>query len=447
MTLPNIQLYFAGTLRRGVKMSKLIAITTGGTGGHVFPAYALAEELTERGHKVFFITDDRCETNFGYLLKNYDYEVVPAATPTGSFKNKIKSAIKIARGVMKAGSILYDKRPDVVVGFGGYPSFPAMFAATNRNIPTIMHEQNAYMGKTNLYFAEKVDAIATSFHRVSNLSYDLRRKVTNIGNPVRKEILALRHRRYRYPRDDETINLLILGGSQGASVFKEVITEVIPLLLPEIRERLYITQQCRPGEEDIITKFYKEANIPHEVAPFFYNVPELLANAHVLFARAGASTVAEATIVGIPTIYVPYPHAAEDHQTKNALAIAEMDGGWIFSEDEFNMPTMLKFCNELLVSPHALDETSIRAKRLARPNAVQDLADLVLDAPRIHALGGLKAIKDAEFAEREAEKAKAEKEKEEAEALEKKQQDEKAASKAQETETDNSKTEKEDNNA
>lgn len=360
-----------------VKIKKTFALATGGTGGHIFPAYALAETLTKRGHKVFFMTDERCKERYATLLKDYELFIIPSKPPVGSFLSKIRSLFAIVQGVMCAGNVLYEKRPHAVIGFGGYPSFPTMFAATNRKFPTIIHEQNAYMGKANRYFLDKVSFVATSFHKVSNLPSEYHHKTKNVGNPIRSDIGALSKRPYPMPNPREKLHILVLGGSLGASIFAKVIPDAMALITPEIRQFVHVTQQCRPGEEEGIMNCYKQSDVSYEISTFYDNVPELLARTHLLFARAGASTVAEATAAGVPTVYIPYPNAAEDHQTKNAIAVAEMEGGWIIPESEFTIKRALEECNNLLSDLPRLQKVSQAAKDIARKDSAKELADLV----------------------------------------------------------------------
>lgn len=361
-----------------------VALCTGGTGGHIFPAEALAEVLLQRGHEILVITDNRFDERYQGNLASVPVHSLPLSVPSGGILARAASLFSIAKGVMSAGSFLYDMRPDVVVGFGGYPSFPGMFAATNRKFPTILHEQNAVLGRVNKFLSNLVTAIATSFDQVHGLPESARSKVVVTGNPVRKVFSEIGTGPYSPPDGEGTIRLLITGGSLGASVFGEVVPDAIAQLPKGLIDRLHIVQQCRKDDEAAVVKRYERLGIPAKVAPFFQNLPEHMEQAHLVICRAGASTVAELATAGKPSILVPYPHAKDDHQTTNAKALADAGGGWILQQHLFTAENVAHRLQNLLQDPGQLAEAAKAAKQTAKTDAARKLADLVEDAITLH---------------------------------------------------------------
>ena len=351
-------------------MIKHIFLAAGGTGGHIFPAQALAEELVKRGHKVTFITDDRFKGYkgaFANLADKVNIVEIQSGSPSG--KGVIKGVWKLLVGAIQCIKLIKQKNPDVVVGFGGYPSFAPIFVGSAFRKTTIIHEQNAVFGRANRFLLDKVSRVATSFD-------DMDEDAVFTGNPVRSEIVEVRSK--SYPDLAGKINLLVLGGSQGASVFSRVIPDGIALLSEELRQKIRITQQCKTDTEikDLSQK-YKELGVEAELALFFDDMPVKLANTHLIISRSGASSVAEITTAGIPSILVPYKYATDDHQTKNANYIVDKGFGWMISEPNFDGTYLAEKLTELFSDTNTLSDISSKMKAEKYTNPAEKLAILV----------------------------------------------------------------------
>ncbi|MEZ5816002.1 MAG: undecaprenyldiphospho-muramoylpentapeptide beta-N-acetylglucosaminyltransferase [Hyphomicrobiaceae bacterium] len=358
-------------------------LAAGGTGGHLFPAFALAEELGRRGIAVDLMTDmrgDRYGTGFP-ARKVYQ---VPAATIAGSNPvSAAKTIFTLARGVSAARRILSQVRPGAVVGFGGYPSFPPIVAASLLGLPTILHEQNAVLGRANRMLARRVTAIATSFEKVRLLDGPATAKARFTGNPVRDAVLRETAKPYVPSAAGQPFYLLIFGGSQGARFFSETLPPALRLLPSHLQARLSVMQQARPEDVESVRQAYvgqgEEPTIAAEVAPFFKNLPELMAASHLVVARAGASTVAELTVLGRPSILVPLPHALDNDQLANATRLAEAGGAVCLVQSAITPESLAAEIARLMEGPEGMASAAEAAKREGRPDAVERLADLVVE--------------------------------------------------------------------
>ena len=355
-----------------------IILVAGGTGGHVFPAQALAAELQGRNCTLAFFTDRRGAA-WGDELTGVDYHHIRAGqVTTGGLIARARGSLALGFGLLKARRLLRELKPNVVVGFGSYASVPAMIAATRLGIPTLIHEQNALLGRANRLLAPHVSAIATSFPHVAGIEPEDEDKVRLTGNPVRQSVRALAEKPYPTLTSSGPIHLLVLGGSQGATVFSEVIPETLSRLTKEMRGRLKISQQCRPEDIDKVSAAYERLRLKAELATFFDDVPERISEAHCVISRAGASTTAELTVAGRPAILVPYPHAAGDHQTLNARAVEAAGAALVMPEANFTPQTLSARLKLLLSNPLDLDRMAERASRFGRVDAAATLADLVI---------------------------------------------------------------------
>lgn len=353
--------------------SNPILLAAGGTGGHVFPAEALAAELLRRGHRVGLVTDTRGK-GFGQTLPELPLYRIASGTPSGrSLPGKIAALFEIGRGVIGALNLLALTQPAAVVGFGGYPALPLLLAARMKRLPVLIHEQNAVLGRVNRLVANHADRIATSFPVTRFLPARIPATVT--GNPVRPAILAAADRPYEAP--DGAISLLIMGGSQGARVLSDVVPAALAALPQEIKRRLNVQQQCRPEDLDRVRAAYAQAGIQAETASFFGDVAERLANAHLVVSRSGASSTAEIAVIGRPSLLVPYAHAMDDHQTANAQALAQAGGAVVIAQDKFTIERAATAFNDLLGDPAELARMARAARGVGRPLAAQALADLV----------------------------------------------------------------------
>ncbi len=335
-------------------------------------------ELQRRECTLALFTDRR-GGSWSNELEGVDYHHIRAGqVTTGSLIARARGSLALFFGLLKARRLLRELKPNVDVGFGSYASVPAMMAATRLGIPTLIHEQNALLGRANRMLAPHVSAIATSFPHVAGIEPEDQDKVRLTGNPVRQGIRALAEKPYPPLTSSGPIHLLVLGGSQGATVFSEVIPEALSRLTKEMRTRLKVSQQCRPEDIDKVGAAYDRLRLKAELATFFDDVPERISEAHCVISRSGASTTAELTVAGRPAILVPYPHAAGDHQTLNARAVEAAGAALVMPEANFTPQTLSARLKLLLSNPIDLDRMAERASRFGRVNAASTLADLVI---------------------------------------------------------------------
>ncbi len=352
-------------------------LAAGGTGGHLFPAFALAEELARRGRAVDLVTDMRGD-RYGTGFPARAVHPIHAATLKGKTPLAVaETGITLARGVREAFALIGRIRPAVVVGFGGYPSFPPLLAARLRGVPTLLHEQNAVLGRANRMLAKRVTALATSFERTKLVEGPIAAKARFTGNPVRDVVAAAAGKSYAPPAHDGQLNLLVFGGSQGARYFSETVPPALAALPETVRRRLVVIQQCREEDLEGVRTAYAASGIEANLAPFFKNLPDIMAEAHLVVGRAGASTVAELTVIGRPAILVPLPHALDNDQLQNATRLAESGGGWCIQQKDLSPERLAAEIARLASSPDDLTAAAAASKRQGRPDAVQRLADLV----------------------------------------------------------------------
>lgn len=350
-------------------------LMAGGTGGHLFPAMALAQELRRRGHVIQLMTDHRVGS-YGEGFPAREVHIVPSATP--SVRNPVKlagAAFTILGGIGVAWSKLRTARPDAVVGFGGYPVFPPFLAARMSGIPGLLHEQNAVMGRANRALGRYASRIALSFETTQHADA-FAGKTMLTGNPVRDRVRAVANQRYPEPSADGPLHVVVVGGSQGARIFGEAVPPAIAALPEPIRQRLRLVQQVRPEDMDRVTEAYRQAHVNVELASFFNDLPERIAAAHLVVTRAGASTVAELTVLGRPAILVPLPGSIDADQKNNALVMERAGAGWIMEQATVSPPSLATRLGDLLGAPATLTAAAAAAKSLGQPNAVERLADL-----------------------------------------------------------------------
>jgi UDP-N-acetylglucosamine--N-acetylmuramyl-(pentapeptide) pyrophosphoryl-undecaprenol N-acetylglucosamine transferase len=359
-------------------VSTSVALAAGGTGGHVFPAEALAAELIEHGTRVHLLSDRRVGA-FADRVPGIEVHRVHAGRFGGGPSQAVRALAELTFGIVQAHRLLRRLAPARVIGFGGYPSLPTMLAASFLGLPTILHEQNAVLGRANRLLAPRVKQIATGFPVTAGLRTADRLRAIYTGNPVRPAILAAGTARYRAPEFGQPIELLILGGSQGAHVLSEIVPPALAALPLRLREVLRISQQVRPEDLAAVTSVYRENSITADLNTFFDDLPARLARAHLAICRAGASTVAELAAVGRPAVLIPYPHATDDHQTANALAFAEAGGGWVIPQSSLAADTLAFRFERLLADRAALSAAAQHAGNFTRRDATRRLARLALD--------------------------------------------------------------------
>jgi UDP-N-acetylglucosamine--N-acetylmuramyl-(pentapeptide) pyrophosphoryl-undecaprenol N-acetylglucosamine transferase len=355
----------------------LIVLAAGGTGGHIFPAEALARALLARGRRVALVTDRRGQA-WGDRLPEVPIHRIRVSQIGAGIGGKLRTAIDLAVGFVEAGRLLRRIRPAAVVGFGGYASAPAVMAAGRARIPVLLHEQNAVLGRVNRWLAPRAARIALSFDGVRGLRAEDAARAVVTGNPVRPAIAALRGMGYAMPEAGGPLHLLVLGGSQGARIFAEAIPAALALLPAALKARLSVVQQCRPEDLDACRARYASLGIVAELSSFFDDVPARYARAHLVIARSGASTVAELAMIGRPAVLVPYPHATDDHQTANAAALAASGAAWLMPQGALAPDALAGRLEHLYTRPLDLAAAAGGMAAAARPDAAERLADLAV---------------------------------------------------------------------
>ncbi|MCH2547420.1 MAG: undecaprenyldiphospho-muramoylpentapeptide beta-N-acetylglucosaminyltransferase [Alphaproteobacteria bacterium] len=359
---------------------RTVVLAAGGTGGHIFPAQALAEELISRGVHVVLITDKRFE-KYTSAFNGVEVRIIRSGSMSGGVIRRALSVGNILLGIRQSRKFLQELKPVAVVGFGGYPSFPTMIAASWLKLYTLVHEQNSVLGRANRILAKRISKIATSFAHTSHVPEEAQEKMVFTGNPVRLGIKALHDVPYPELTEDGKIYLLIMGGSQGATVFSKIVPEAISLLPPALRSRLRLDQQCRPADLDAVREKYAEMDVNANCAIFFNDVPARLASAHLVIGRAGASTVAELLVAGRPAVLVPYPAAMDDHQRYNANTVEDAGAGWLMPEEGFTAAALSDKLEHFLTLPSTLTKAAENARAAGHPEAAHLLSQLVLQEP------------------------------------------------------------------
>ncbi|WP_299817114.1 undecaprenyldiphospho-muramoylpentapeptide beta-N-acetylglucosaminyltransferase [uncultured Jannaschia sp.] len=354
-------------------MTPLIVIAAGGTGGHMFPAQALAEEMLARGWRVKLATDARGARYAGGFPDEVEVGVVPSATfARGGLVAKARVPLTLTSGTFRALAAFRRDRPALVAGFGGYPAIPAMAAAVMLKLPRLLHEQNGVLGRVNQIFATRVNAVACGTWP-TELPDGV--EALHVGNPVRGAILARAAAPYITP-GDYPMSVLVMGGSQGARVLSDVVPEAISRLPDDIRTRIRVAHQARPEDHDRVAAFYDDAGINADIRPFFDDVPRRMADAQLVIARSGASTVADLSVIGRPSILIPLASAIRDEQTVNARALSEAGAAILVPERKLNPQSLAEQVELILTSPDGALQMSRAALSVARPDAAARLADL-----------------------------------------------------------------------
>ncbi|TPW29276.1 undecaprenyldiphospho-muramoylpentapeptide beta-N-acetylglucosaminyltransferase [Pararhizobium mangrovi] len=356
-------------------MAKTLLIAAGGTGGHLFPAEALAHAMHARGWTVRLVTDSRAQ-RYADAFPAEAIDVVRSATIGSKNPVRVASALwTLFMGIREAGRLIRSVRPDAVIGFGGYPTVPPLIAAGNAGVPSLLHEQNAVMGRANRALANRVLAVAGGFLPESEGKYAA--KTVQTGNPVRPAVLEAAKSPYRPSHEDEPFRLVVFGGSQGARFFSEVLPAALRLLPEAERARLRVTQQARPDDADAARAAYDELRVEAEVSPFFSDMATRIGAAHLVVSRSGASTVSEISVIGRPAILVPYPHALDHDQAANAAALKAKGGAEVIAESELDADRLARLVGDAMREPERLAKTAAAAKAAGNPNATTLLAGLV----------------------------------------------------------------------
>ncbi|WP_333824777.1 undecaprenyldiphospho-muramoylpentapeptide beta-N-acetylglucosaminyltransferase [Pinisolibacter sp.] len=362
-------------------MSLTILLAAGGTGGHLFPAESLAAELGRRGHAVELATDERAD-KYGRAFPARAIDIIHSATFKGRDPISLaRTVATLARGTWQAFRLIGRIRPDAVVGFGGYPTFPPMIAAQLRGVPTVLHEQNAVMGRANRALAKRVTRIALSFPGTRMMGAD-GAKAVHTGNPVRDMVISASRVPYATPTPDGDFRLLVFGGSQGARFFSEALPPAIEKLDPASRARLRLVQQARAEDAEAVKAAYARLGVEAEVAPFFVDLPARIAAAHLVVCRSGASSVGELAVIGRPAILVPFPGALDHDQAANAAVLEAAGGAWPIRQDELTPERLAEELGKAMTDPEQLAEAANAAKAAGKADAVARLADLVEEVAR-----------------------------------------------------------------
>lgn len=354
----------------------LVLLAAGGSGGHLFPAAALAATLQKRGAVIELATDIRA-AHFDFPARAV--HIIPSATMRG--RNPVafvRMAAFLTLGTAKAWSLIGRIHPAVVVGFGGYPTVPPLLAASLRGVPSLLHEQNAVMGRANRLLAPRVTAIATGFHTLSKLDPRFQNKVSFTGTPLRAPVVAAASTPYVVPEPGGAFNLLVFGGSQGARVMSEIVPQAIAELPDDLRRRLHLVQQARSEDLDAVRAVYAKLRVAADCAPFFADLPARMAAAHLIVSRSGASTVAELSAIGRPAILVPLPHALDQDQLANTGALTEAGGGLRIEQRDFTPERLAADIARLASDPAQLARIAQAAKSAGSLDAAEKLANMVM---------------------------------------------------------------------
>jgi UDP-N-acetylglucosamine--N-acetylmuramyl-(pentapeptide) pyrophosphoryl-undecaprenol N-acetylglucosamine transferase len=355
----------------------LFLMAAGGTGGHVFPAEALTRELLGRGARVELVTDSR-GGKFSQDLAIPIHNVTACALGRGIFR-KIISIIKMGIGTLQATALLKKTKPSAVIGFGGYPSVPLLYAASRAGIPIILHEQNAVLGRANRIMTPMAKLLATSYPHVLGIPATNKAKIVHTGNPVRPNFATVRATPYPAITEEGTIRILVMGGSLGASIFSSVVPKSLSLLPEALRHKIVVAQQCRQEDLENTRAAFAGAGIIAEVSTFFNDVPERMAQAHLVIGRSGGGAVAELTAVGRPSILVPFPYGHAGEQKANAEAIAQAGGAWIIPQESFTPEALAVRLEALLSLPSNLVKAASAARAWGTVTAADNLADQIYD--------------------------------------------------------------------
>lgn len=356
----------------------LFLLAAGGTGGHVFPAEALARELLGRGARVALVTDAR-GGRFSDELVVPVYRVKASPLGKGFFRRAL-NVLTMGVGVLQATFLLRKLRPAAVIGFGGYPSVPLLYAAARTGVPIVLHEQNAVMGRANRALLPMAKVLGLSFPHVAALPEAPKTRIVHTGNPVRPAFAALRASPYPTPTEDGPFRILVLGGSLGASVFSQIVPKALALLPESLRRRVFVTQQCRAPDMEEARAAFAGAGVEAELAPFFKDVPERMGQAHLIIGRSGGGAVAELTAIGRPAILVPFPHGHAGEQTANAEAIAQAGGAWLIPQAAFTPEALAVRLEALMALPANLAKAAAAARAWGTVTAADALADCVYEA-------------------------------------------------------------------
>ncbi|WP_244470442.1 undecaprenyldiphospho-muramoylpentapeptide beta-N-acetylglucosaminyltransferase [Microvirga vignae] len=362
-----------------MKNKPLVLLTAGGTGGHLFPAEALANVLKASDCRVVLATDKRANAYAGSFPADEIIEI-PSATPSGRSVPQIaKAALLLAQGTLKAMGTIRKLKPDAVVGFGGYPTVPPVVAASLLKVPTVIHEANGVMGRANRLLARRATVIATGFANIKGIPENVPGQVIQTGNPIRPAVLKASQQAYSTLEPSGKMRLLVVGGSQGARVMSDVVPPAIELLPPELRARVTITQQARGEDLERVRAHYQRLGVEFEAEPFFKDLPKRLGDAHLVISRSGASTVAELAVIGRPSILVPLPGSLDQDQAANAKTLGDLRAAIVCPQTEFTPERLANEIRSYFQEPDRLTKAAAAAHSARITDAAERLAHAVLN--------------------------------------------------------------------
>lgn len=363
----------------------LICLAAGGTGGHVFPAMAVAETLSARGYRTQLFTDGRGAkianaSNPDALSAPLGVTIIASASPfQRGIIRRMGALFKLGFGALQCLLHFCLKRPAAIIGFGGYPSFAPLFAGGLLRIPGILHEQNAFLGRANHLLARRAGNLALSWDGTRNLPDNIHIDVT--GMPVRdafhQDSISGKAQKPAARQANDKLHLAVFGGSQGAAIFATLVPTAIGLLPEVLKKRLVITQQARIDQIETLDAVYADMGVTATIAPFFADIAAHIRQSDLIISRAGASSVAELASLGAPTIFIPFPHAMDDHQTQNAMQMQNLGGGLCLAESDLDAEGLAKHLGNLLGNTNLLDDMAVKAKQLSKPDAASNIADMV----------------------------------------------------------------------
>ncbi len=359
------------------KSKKKILLATGGTGGHLFPALALSETLFERGHQPILFIDKRVSSLVEDFTIAEKHVIKVKYESSGNLFGKINNFISLGLSISDAKYKIKKIKPSAVIGFGGYASAAVMLAAIRLKLPTMIHEQNAVVGKVNRFLSKRVDRFCTTFKDTLMIPNAV--SVYRTGMPVRDKFLDIRKKKYKPPGSTGKIRILVLGGSQGAAIFSDLIPAAMGLMCEKIRKRITVVQQCRPELINDTQKKYCSYGIEAEISPFFEDMPSLIGSSHLVLARAGSSTINEVAYVGRPGVFIPYPSATDNHQMFNASQFVDAGGGWLREQNKVCPRSISNLITRLISNPSSLLASASSAKDFTKFGCKDNLADLIDD--------------------------------------------------------------------
>ena len=355
---------------------RLIALATGGTGGHVYPALTLARALSPT-HDIILYTDPR---GVRFITDSgFKYHVIQSAKMHPGLLGRLRTLVQLGLGYVQSHLFMLVRRPDAIVGFGGYPSFPAVVAAAHRGVPVVLHEQNAIFGRAQRMLVRFAKIVCLSFANTQKADAIPATKLRVTGLPMRPDIVALSGQDYQLPHDNDKFNILIAGGSLASALFGRVIPHGIAKLPADLQAKIHVVQQARPEQIDEISRLYQQHHISAEVLPYIHDMPAALRKAHLFIGRSGASTVTELAIAGRPALYIPLAVSLDGDQAANAAHIIQGGGGWILPEKDFSPESLAAMLGDILNQPSRLTAAASALKGLGRASATQDLAQAVMD--------------------------------------------------------------------